>query len=354
MKNILYRLSTYILAIALIVFLEIGVYSMVNRVYRTIAGTKFYGREREVRELLKLIENGCYTILWGPRNVGKSELARYVSWLLSKKGWFINHIDIRSYLSEKKISVYGGVDRDSFLETISSLLGLPEGLLRIFDYGVRFVKEKRCHGLLWVVDEPHLLPSPRVFLEALIKKTLYTFHEKTVSVVITVSDGWFVLSDTIDSLLGYGAIPLFIDWLDPGSYRMFIEEIQIVYNKEIDIDSTLLYNEYTGGVPGALVSLIRDGLNRWIDSTYRQFINGIKRIHKRTNYSLIEILEAIEKLPQRINTLTIDRETELIDELVRENIAFYNIMEKQPLVKPQLPIYKKHAVNTIKELKTKK
>ncbi len=319
--------------------------------YRTLAGTRFYGREREVRELMELIENGCYIILWGPRNVGKSELARYVSWILSENGWFINHIDIRSYLSEKRVSVYGGVDRDSFLKNILPLLGLPEGLLGIFDYGVRFVKERRCSGFLWVVDEPHLLPNPRAFLEALIKKTLYTFYDKIVSVVITVSDGWFILGDIVDSLLGYGAIPLFIDWIDMDSYKGFLEEIKAVYGVEVGVEASRLYSEYTGGVPGALVSLVRDGFSKWVDSTYRQFLSSVKKIHKRTSYGLLEILEAIEKLPIKINTLVVDKETELVDELVKENIAFYNIMEKKPLVKPQLPIYKKHALDTIKEIK---
>ncbi len=68
-------------------------------VYRTCSGTRFYDRREEVDKLSSWIRSGCYVVVWGPRNVGKSEMLRYVAWLLEKENWLTYYVDVREYLA---------------------------------------------------------------------------------------------------------------------------------------------------------------------------------------------------------------------------------------------------------------
>ncbi len=51
----------------------------VDRGYKTSLGTAFYDRLADLDKLAELLEGVRTVIVYGPRNVGKSELARYAA-----------------------------------------------------------------------------------------------------------------------------------------------------------------------------------------------------------------------------------------------------------------------------------
>lgn len=53
--------------------------------YRTQSGLCFYNRAREYSFIEEITSKGGVIIVWGPRNIGKSELLRYVAYRLSRE-----------------------------------------------------------------------------------------------------------------------------------------------------------------------------------------------------------------------------------------------------------------------------
>ncbi len=318
--------------------------------YRTRIGTRFYDRENEINDLLELIERSSYTILWGPKNVGKSELLRYISHVLENKGWFIYYIDVREYLSRKQLSIYSGtIDHRSFLESILDVIGLPNRMLELFERGYRYALEERAKGILWVFDEPHYLSNAKAFLEALIKRVIYTLHEKPLSIALSVSDGWFIDSDVVASLLEYGAYHLFIDELDLDSFSKLYCELRDIIGVKIDLESRVLYDRYTGGNPGYLIELLRSGsVGEWIASVERMFLSRLESIVRDTEFNWRDIVEYIAGLPREIDLLGIDKsEYLLINCLLRRNLVYYDMFSTKTTVKPLIPVYREIALKIL-------
>ncbi len=46
---------------------------------------------------------------------------------------------------------------EEFMKAISSIIGLPDKLLTVFEYGVRYAIEKRAGGVLWLSMNPSTL-----------------------------------------------------------------------------------------------------------------------------------------------------------------------------------------------------
>jgi len=309
-------------------------------VYRTCIGTRFYDRREEVDKLRNWIKDGCYVVVWGPRNVGKSELLRYVARLLEKENWFTYYVDVREYLANKVIQVLPRSLEEEFVKAISSIIGLPDKLLTVFEYGVRYAIEKRASGVLWVVDEPQYLNNMRAFLESLIKRTIYTYHEKPLSVVVCVSEGWFILSETLLSLINYGSRTMLVDWLGISDYKLFARELLELKKTSIEIDIETLYDRYTGGVPGALVSITNIGLSQWVKNMKEHLLSTLRIVSRKIGVDVAEVKEFIKSLPRRIDYIKPSKESIIVEELTKHNILYFNPLEEKPLVKIQLPVYK--------------
>jgi len=258
-----------------------------NNDYKTIAGTKFYDRNMEVNFLINQINRSSYTIVWGPRNIGKSELLRYISWKLRRNNIFTYYIDVRKYLSKKHIEIFfNKLNIKEIMSSLSNLIGIPNRILELFEIGVKIALEKKCNGILWIIDEPHYLSNAKPFLEASIKEVLYKFHEKPIPIIIVVSEGWFILSDITWSLINYGAKQLLVNWMDKKYFKAFTREIMEIRNANLNIDFNDLYNNYVGGVPGALISLIEYGLNDWIKLMESYLIRACRNVADRLNINL--------------------------------------------------------------------
>lgn len=69
---------------------------MRNNITSPVTGNDFYGRERELKEAMRLLESNQSIILSAPRRVGKSSLAIKIKDNLDAKG--IENIFIDGYL----------------------------------------------------------------------------------------------------------------------------------------------------------------------------------------------------------------------------------------------------------------
>jgi len=327
---------------------------MVDDNYKTYSNTRFYNRKWEMNFLLNRVMNFSFIILYGPRNIGKSELLRFLSFILKDSGWFIYYVDVREYLSRRQLTIYPEtIDHTVFLQSVLDIVGLPDRVLDLFEAGYRYAVERRACGVLWAFDEPHYLPNARPFLEALVKRVLYSFHDRPLSVIISVSDGWFIVSDAMVSLLEYGAETLFVDELDPGSFRGLYSELSMVRKVVLDIDPDILYSRYVGGNPGYLVELLNHGdLGRWGDRVEKVFLAKVNNITGSTEFSRREVLEYMASLPKEIDLGCIGkREYRLLMELVKNNLVYYDIMSVETLVKPQIPFYRELSQKLLSKLR---
>ncbi len=191
-----------------------------------------------------------------------------------------------------------------------------------------------------VVDEPQYLNNMRAFLESLVKRTIYTYHEKPLSVVVCVSGGWFILSETLLSLINYGSRTMLIDWLGINDYKLFARELLELKKTSIEIDIGTLYDRYTGGIPGALVSITNIGLSQWVKNMKEHLLNALRRVSRKVGVDAGEVKEFIKSLPRRIDYIKPSKESVMVEELTKHNILYFNPLEEKPLVKTQLPIYR--------------
>ncbi len=312
--------------------------------YRTAIGTKFYNRESELSLLHSLVGKSSFIILWGPKNVGKSELLRYFSHLIAGRGWITYYVDVREYLSKNQLSIYPrSTGCREFLESIASLIGVPNRILEVFEKGYKYALELKASGVLWVFDEPHYLSNARPFLEAVIKRVVYSFHKKPLSIAVSVSDGWFIVSDVVLSLLDYGAYELFVKELDYNSFYNLYRELQEKLGTRISVDARELYKEYTGGNPGYLVELLNTGsLSQWISKVEKLLLQKTSNVVEKTGLSRREVYSYISSLPREVDMEAISlNEYRLLKELLKQNIVYYDILEVKAIVKPLLPLYKK-------------
>ncbi len=219
----------------------------------------------------------------------------------------------------------------------------------MFEKGYKYALEKRANGVLWVFDEPHYLPNAKPFLEALIKRVIYTLHEKPLSIALSVSDGWFIDSDVVDDLLEYGAHQLFIDEIDLDSFKNLYQELKSIIDTTIDLDPNVLYERYTGGNPGYLVELLRSkNVSEWISSVEERFLSRLESIIKDTGFSRRDVVEYIAGLPREVDLMSIDRkEYLLLSCLLRRNLVYYNRFSMKTVVKPLIPLYKEIALKIL-------
>ena len=334
------------------------VFSGVIRVmYKTRFGICFYDREREVDCLERVVGRGDFVVVWGPKNIGKSELLKYFSYIVSGRGWVVYYIDAREYIARKTIEVYPSRDfLGEFLDMVRDIVGVPSYLLELFEKGIRFGLEKKASGILWVFDEPHYLSNVKPFLESIVKNTIYTSYGKPVSAIISVSDGWFITSDAMHSLLDYGVKHLFVDELDIESFKILYRDIVSITGINTGLDVETIYREYTGGNPGYLIDLLKhSSTNEWVNNARYSLINKVVRIERGSGFPREQVLRYIASLPKTINIqhISVD-EYSLVEKLLENNIVYYDIACIETIVKPVLPVYKLLAKELLKEYKETK
>ncbi len=224
-------------------------YSDVDCGWRTGLGTCFYGRVAEARRLASILDQYVTVILIGPRNVGKSELARYmVSKVMGVRPLVI---DARARMAFSTVQLPRFQDLASIVaNAVAGRLGVKE----VVDAAKRLATTVGLDKVL-VIDEVHLLStSPVGELEALVKILAFYPDYRGWKLVVTTSEGWVMASNLWDRVEGYAARIYTVKPIEETYARLLYSEYRGKHGCNITFET---FFSLAGGVPGYLVELCR-------------------------------------------------------------------------------------------------
>jgi len=321
--------------------LDAGRGFLVDRDYRTALGTGFYDRDLELDSLEEKLQAVRTLIVYGPRNVGKSELVRY---FLAKKlsGGRLARILRRAVIIDARLKhaepYLGrvGVDALRLAERLLDALGAPRGLVGL----VEELASLAALPLTVFIDEFHLLirgslEDALAELEAA-AGALSKRGEAKVRLVVSVSEGFFATSRAWRRLYGYSTSYMLVEPMNPQAFKPLYEEYRGKYGCNVDLNT---FTRLAGTSPGYLVDLCpRSGklLEEWL----RERLNHLDTsLHAAAEAAGIGHRESIHVAAQLLAGRSIrdPRERRFIEKLVEENIAYPCI--KQARYLPQLPLY---------------
>ncbi len=322
----------------------------VDKEYIASLGIPFYDRESDLVELEKILGRGLL-LVYGPRNVGKSELIKYFSW---RKHIPLIVVDYRSYWDRREWLRARDL-LSGFIEAImGSITGIPfPG--RIVDLVSRLLErfKARYRGLLLFLDEIHLAYSSRVeavtSLEALAKNILFG-GSNGLYVVASCSEGFIASPEILPRIIGYGVNRYLVKPLEYSVFR----ELAIDYLcrqgvRGVDVEA--LYNVLTGGCPGYLREIVCVGCGNWVKEVVETLVQQLSKLSMELN---VESLELVKKVSDLLDTvvdpLEDPRKYDLALRLLDKNIVYFEKVVDRGRIKyivhPQLPLYK-HAVLSI-------
>ncbi len=313
----------------------------VDEGYRTALGTGFYDRLEELDRLAELLGAVRTLVVYGPRNVGKSELVRY--FVARRLGGVVGLprrvvvIDARRRRVEKHLGV--GRDVASYVEElVASAAGLPRGLVGLLEELV----SRLMRPAIILIDEFHLLLRDR--LEALAElEALAGFlakrGEERTRLVVTVSEGFFATLDAVHRLLGYSAGYLLVEPMDQVSFAALYEEYRARHSCSVDLD---LFTRLAGTSPGYLVDLCpRRGrlLEDWVQAELERLTAAIEEAAEAVGAGPAEAARRAARL-LRGEPPASPLERRLGEKLVEVNVAYPCRVGARRVYLPQLPLYR--------------
>ena len=225
--------------------------------YTTALGTRFYDRGWELQRLLEALEEYRTLVVYGPRNVGKSELLRYFLRVYAPRRLgrlAVVAVDAREKAAEA-LGLSGAAGEAARL--VSSILaeavGVPASLPRLVERVAAMLARARASRTIIYVDEYHLLygDRERALLEL---ESVAGFLAKRghgdVNLVLTVSEGFAATREARRRLLGYAAGFLLVEGLDREPMSRLFEEYSRLHGCRLGFNR---YWSVYGGAPGYLV-----------------------------------------------------------------------------------------------------
>ncbi len=325
----------------------------VDNGYRTRLGVSFYDRVAELGNLEELTGSYRLVVVYGPRNVGKSELVYYWGRRRHRHRFVAVQSDLlRASERVEGVARYlvapGDEIRESILEALRSRLR-DLGLL-----GLVYAAYDVIHSLLgetiFFIDEFHLLPrysgrragleEALVDLEAL-AHSLAKAEEPRLRVVLAVSEGFFASQEALTRLHGYSTEYLLVEHMDKESYRALYTEY--AEGKGCSTDFATIYG-VTGGAPGYLAELCssQQAVERLIERSESLLEWSLAEAREALGLGAREAIELSYRLlgGELVSPLEQPKLHRLGQLLVLHNIAYPAPGTNGTRYRPQLPIYR--------------
>lgn len=345
-----------------------------DRSYKTMLGTAFYNRYEEQAQLKKLINTHKLLIVYGPRNVGKSELVRY---FLNKKhdGDFII-IDSRKLRARNLEERTGAIItsrtlRDlakkvmkTVLTQLSSHLGIADLVISL-SIQIKEDLRRLNKKILLFVDEFHELPGYSKFnryenaLEDL-RSTAGLLSKQDIDlptkIVLTVSEGFAVSSMAKSMLEGYSTGWFLVEHLEEKYFRALFEEY--TSRKKCELGAREIY-ALVGGSPGVLVDLcplppdevVNERIVAWIEIVEQALSEARNELEQKgINLSPSDLIrDALTVMKKPIKPIRDTRLNILAEKLVIGNIVYPKSFNGGIHYIPQYPVYEVILENGVKQ-----
>ena len=337
----------------------------VDHNYRTSLGTGFYDRVSELKELDSLIRSNRVMIVYGPRNVGKSELTRY--WIHKRRLATVRInarlLRARNLLESMDIGYVETQSMDSIktlAQEILTRLGVRAGIMDIvLGIVLKVAKAIKGNRLLIFIDEFHELPKyksehPRSKYEVALEdlRSLAASLSKdnafeNVNLLLTVSEGFIATDFARSELEGYSVEWMLVKHIDETHFKALYREYSKRKECNLSEDEIL---RLVGGSPGHLSELCpldKNGLTRrlrvWIqevETALSQARNILSR-EMGKEMSPLEIIANVSKLMEKpVKPLKDPISYRLGQVLTTYNIVYPEWSEEGIHYRPQYPIYK--------------
>ncbi len=304
--------------------------------WRTGLGTCFYDRRPEAERVAGLLREGRTVILVGPRNAGKSELARYVLRRVLRVDAV--EVDGRVVAARGLIEALRrarGLDTTLLAEIAGRLVSAESRLGALIDAVVEVAKrlERRLYLL---IDEFHLLGDVKV-LEAVAKMVAFYPEYRDVRLLVTSSEGSIMTGDALARLLGYNVRFLVVGEMPEGDFAGLYGEYCGSAPCRLGLREFL---EVVGALPGFLpeVATMEEGeLRSWIRERRAHLRRVLGEYAVRMGVDLGSVAADAHRL--LCGGVAADEPLLLVlaEHLVRGNIAYP--VEVGTRYRPQLRIY---------------
>lgn len=341
----------------------VGLY--VDPEYKTMLGVSFYDRLREVDRLDELTRGYRVTIVYGPRNVGKSELVYY--WIRRRATGRVVVFEadrMRASTSIKGIARYLNAPEDAKRTLLRRLTELVLDRLNLLDVVLLVYEFLEGIGgeVVVFLDEFHLLPKYRAIgyedrggealadLEALAHR-LAKEPRNSVRVVLTVSEGFIATGDVMARLHGYSSEYMLVEHMDSRHFKALYDEYAHKAGCNTSYDT--VYN-VVGGTPGYLDELCRgeEAVANFITRSKNLLENSLSNIRSTLdNLTLKEAKQLSDpiQLLRLIYEILSSKGIKPVEEplpytlgqlLTIHNIAYPLYKNGTITFKPQIPIYR--------------
>ena len=324
----------------------------VDRGYRTRLGISFYDRVGDLEGLEGLTGSYRLVVVYGPRNVGKSELVYYWGWRRHRHRFVSIQSDLlRAGERVESVARYlvapGDEARRAILGALRARLR-ELGLLSLV-YAVYDALYSLLGKTVLFIDEFHLLPrysGGRTGLEEALgdlealAHSLAKAEEPRLRVILAVSEGFIASKEAFTRLHGYSTGYLLIEHMDGESYRALYTEY--AERKSCRTDFATVYG-VAGGAPGYLAELCsgEHAVKRLVERSENLLEWGLAEAREALGLGAHEVIELAYRLlgGEPVAPLEQPRLYRLGQLLVLHNIAYPAQEAGRTRYKPQLPIY---------------
>ena len=327
----------------------------IDRSYTTSLGTAFYDRVQELRHLDTLSRAFKTIVVYGPRNVGKSELVRY--WL-SRKGFDTIVVDARFIRSRELFEKMGvkifrfeslrSIARDIMERVVDSwnVLSLAKIIGIVIDRVFEIIHALR-KPLYILVDEYHLLPGYRDHMDALKDLEAMTSllakepYFEDLRLVVTLSEGFISTAYAQQKLVGYSTTMLLVEPMDTKHFSKLYQEYCEHHGCTLRLEEFL---GLVGTYPGYLKDLCESdeeslvsNIEHWLRNLDLALDKAMRSLGLESREHVIEgLLKAIEVGIEPSKDFPIYPLSEMLTE---SSIVYTTHTKGRIVLKPQLNLY---------------